>query len=269
MLLALSLLACNRPCEGDRACSLENGEYHVLVPDGWDEQEPLPVVVHFHGYRGSAEQYYANDDIVDSFSEAGVLAILPNGIDGRWNSNPAWTEPGERDDFAFVAAVLDDVAARLPLDKDRVYATGFSAGSAMAVRLACTESERFAAIAPISGGFWDPAPTDCSMAPIPVSHTHGTSDETWPLEGRCFRPGDGGGCDGGQAPMVDNFALWTEHLSCGADASTTMEEGPLSCEVWTDCASGLELRRCLHDGGHERLDGWPARQSSWLLQHSR
>jgi hypothetical protein len=38
--------------------------------------------------------------------------------------------------------------------------------------------------------------------------------------------------------------------ACGEQSSKIETDGPVSCEVWTDCESGHELRLCLHDGKH-------------------
>jgi polyhydroxybutyrate depolymerase len=241
---------------------IDDGEYRVVVPTGWDGVSELPLVVHFFGAGGSASGPMSDRGIVDGFDDLGVLFVVPEAIDGFWRTNSAWMEPGDRDDLLFIDDVVADVRQRWPVADDRIYATGFSAGGAMAARLGCDRGDVFSAVAPISGGFWDPAPAVCEGGPVPVSHTHGELDGTWLIEGRCFYEAEDGTCLAGQAPMADNLATWRRHLECDDEAVVTMD-GPLLCEVWSSCASG-EVRMCMHDGGHGLRSGWPARQFGWL-----
>lgn len=264
--LTLILLACAGGPEVIEV-DLADGTYFAVVPEGWDGADPLPAAVHFHGAGGHPSQYYDKPDVVEDFAEAGVLLLLPEGADGFFRSDPA-LYPDDRDDLAFTEAVWADAEGRWPLDPDRQYATGFSVGGAMVAALGCERAERYAALGPMSGGFWFPAPEACGGPPAPVSHTHGTEDSTWPLEGRCFRYADDTGeCERGQAPMEDNLAIWLEQHGCG-EQTAVYTDGPQTCEVWTDCRDG-EVQLCLHEEGHTRLDGWAGRQLDWLLGHTR
>lgn len=60
------------------------------------------------------------------------------------------------------------------------------------------------------------------------------------------------------------MAIWREVDGCPAEPSRVEDEAMLRCEVWDDCASGRELRLCLHDDGHRRPDGWVRRIHAWL-----
>jgi polyhydroxybutyrate depolymerase len=85
------------------------------------------------------------------------------------------------DDVAFVAAMIEDVVAKQPVDRRRVYVAGMSNGAMMAYRLACEIPEKLAAIIPVSGTL---AVDDCRKAKdIPVMHIHGDSDTNVPFEG--------------------------------------------------------------------------------------
>jgi polyhydroxybutyrate depolymerase len=55
------------------------------------------------------------------------------------------------DDVGFVIALIDDLAARTPIQSRRVYATGISNGGMMSYRLAAQASTHIAAIAPVAG----------------------------------------------------------------------------------------------------------------------
>jgi polyhydroxybutyrate depolymerase len=54
------------------------------------------------------------------------------------------------DDIGFIGALIDRVGATLPLDRDRVYATGMSNGGMLSYQLAAAHPQWFAAVAPVS-----------------------------------------------------------------------------------------------------------------------
>ena len=67
------------------------------------------------------------------------------------------------------------------IDRNRVFATGFSGGARMASQLACDASKIFAAVAPVSGlRFPSPCP---STRAVPVAAFHGTADPVDPYAG--------------------------------------------------------------------------------------
>src|ERR1019366_7076467 len=81
--------------------------------------------------------------------------------------------PGNAD-LAFVDAMLQQVESSLCIDTSRVYASGFSDGSFMVSLVACTMSNRFAAIAAVSGlELPSPCPT---TRRVPIITFHGTAD---------------------------------------------------------------------------------------------
>lgn len=264
MLLApLALTGCGR-CGDEDACTVDLGRYFAVLPEGWDGESDLPVVLLAHGYEGSPEGYLRAPGIMDPSSERGVLLILPEGADATWSVRNTGLEENQRDEMAFVDEVLDDVESRWPVDVDRVYATGFSLGGSLVYDLACQRGDRFAAAAPTSGGFWEPLPDDCPSDPIPICHIHGENDLTWPIEGG--RELAESGNVGTHASIADDVAFWRAHNECD-DVTEDRSMDPLTCTVWTGCEA--EVGACTHTGGHEQFDGWIERELDWLLAFSR
>lgn len=260
MLILAALLACHRwPCGEDRPCTLPNGTYYAELPASWNEEDALPVVVFAHGYHQSAETYFGDPDVLSAFSDAGVLLLLPEGIDESWSVGP---DGLARDDIAFFDDVLADAAQIWPVDPTRVYASGFSLGGSMAYYLGCERAETYAGLYSISGSFWQPVPTDCAGPPLAVGHEHGYNDETWPLYGRQFSE------DQGQCSVEEAVALLRAHNGCAEEVQMISLDA-LGCAVWTDCADGSEVRLCMHDGGHSRRSGWVGRLVSFLLRFDR
>ncbi len=260
--LALLALAACSP-EGEVICELEvaEGSYCAATPAGWDGTSPVDAVMMLHGYGGSPDQYTGKDSVRGAFSDMGVLLIAPAGLDQTWSSSGSPEEAGAaRDDVAFLVSVWEDAAARWPVE--RRFVLGFSLGASMAADLAVREPGLIAAAGVMNGGFWEPLPDTCPAEPAPIAYTAGTADETWPIEGRSMGIGP---VQYTQASLEDNLGYWRRCMGC-SELSERSEDGPLSCETWSDCEGGVSLRSCRHDGGHERLEGWEERQVRWLLE---
>jgi polyhydroxybutyrate depolymerase len=75
----------------------------------------------------------------------------------------------------FAIALIDDLAGRVPLDRERIYATGLSNGSMMAYRLAAEAAHRIAAVAGVAGAMT--LPRFAPALPVPVMHIHSVDDQ--------------------------------------------------------------------------------------------
>jgi polyhydroxybutyrate depolymerase len=162
--------------------------YTIYVPVSYTPGTPAPMVLNFHGYTSSAfEQLYYGDfrAIADT---AGFLLVVPNGtLDATgttyWNSG--WG--GTVDDIGFTSALIDEIAATYSVNLNRVYSTGMSNGGFMSYTLACSLSDRIAAIASVTGSMNVGQDQTCNAThPTPVMEIHGTADLTVPYDGQTF-----------------------------------------------------------------------------------
>lgn len=135
--------------------------------------------------------------------------------------------PAGNRDLAFTTALLDRLERDYCIDQARVFATGFSNGAFFSHLLGCTMADRFAAIAPVSGGLI----TACTPSrAVPVLIQHGTHD-----------------------PLVDvQQARKARDMWLGIDQCR--EHAGNGCEWHRQCRDGAEVEYCEHDGGHH----WPA-----------
>ena len=120
----------------------------VHLPPQVVEGRPLPLILAFHGGGGNArhqETYTGMDSLSD---QVGFIVVYPNGT-GRlgdrlltWNAGTCcgYASDNQVDDVGFVRALVSDLETRLPIDSQRVYATGFSNGAMMAYRLAAAHA---------------------------------------------------------------------------------------------------------------------------------
>jgi polyhydroxybutyrate depolymerase len=214
-----------------------------------------PLVVMLHGGFGSASQAEKSYHW-DAEANAGhFLVAYPDGLNRAWNAGGGCCGvPGrtDADDIGFITAMVSAVERAVPVDADRVYATGISNGGIMAYDLAC-HTTIFAAIGPDSatelGGCPDPGP-------ISVIAIHGTADKNIPYAG-----GEGDGTahiDGPSVPAVN--AGWRRTDKCAAPAVTTA--GTVTTSV-AGCPAGRAVELITIAGaGHQ----WPGAVPNLLAQ---
>jgi polyhydroxybutyrate depolymerase len=90
-----------------------------------------------------------------------------------WNAYEGWAQG--KDDVAFIDQNIELIGRHYNIDRNRIYATGFSNGASMCYRLGHKLSCKIAAIAPHSGYFnyWPVSFPNCR---VPVLHLHGIKD---------------------------------------------------------------------------------------------
>ncbi len=161
--------------------------------------------------------------------------------------------PESEQDVAFARALVDDVASRVTIDPDRVYATGFSNGGGMANRLACDAADVFAAIGAVAGAYVDFA--ECAPSrPVPIIAFHGTLDLVVPYEGFL---------------LVPDVRVWAEAWSARNGCTSEPDIGRIAADVtlhrWSDCREGADvLLYTIEGGGH----GWPGTSSPTRRENS-
>lgn len=237
-------------CHGLDECALGDRGYHVLEPDGWDGETPLPVLLHFHGWKRQGETIVRHDRIASATRKRGVLLVAPDGLNRSWDF---WA-PGSRD-TPFAAAVMDEVSKRYPIDETRVYVSGYSWGSNMAWRYVCENGEGVAALLAISGVL--DQNEECQTQPDQVRQVYGLKDTVLDYPH---------GPDGDETYPVQ---LWRDLYGCGAGEQTATwnvtERDTFTRWEWQDCADGGPVTFDIHAGGHWIPRGWIARQLDELM----
>lgn len=254
--------ATTNPCLVEAPCEVEGGTYALALPKGWNGERPLPALVFFHGWGASAAAALNQPSLRAALDARGWLLIAPNGARPPGRKQTSWAHQGSpsqaRDDVAFVHAVLDDVARRLPVDAGRVFVGGFSQGASMAWHLACLDEQPYAGFVAVSGAFWEPMPEACPAPPRRLIHVHGFMDGVVPLEGRPI------GDRWQQSDVFEGLALLRRAWSCPTMPKERVIAATMRCRAWTGCARGAGLKLCLHDGGHQAPEGWAGEALGWL-----
>ncbi|WP_224816794.1 PHB depolymerase family esterase [Hasllibacter sp. MH4015] len=230
-------------CGPETDCSvLGDRTYRYYMPEGVDG--PVGAFFHAHGYRGSANGAMRNASLRAMADRLGMVFVAINADADDWNlahrpRNPGQSEAAEYD---YVNAVIEDVAGRVDLDRDRLIATGFSAGGMMTWTLACgMGGDVFAGFVPYAGTFWAPVPESCPAPPAHIIHIHGTEDRTVPLAGRPIGQTH-------QGDVMRAIEMYGRHMQ-------VLQPVPLDFPYGTSCAAGFNLdgiglTLCLFEGGH-------------------
>jgi len=194
--------------------------YGVYVPE--EVSDPAPLVFFLHGGGGSAEGVWAQEhgrswrSLAD---ENGFVLVVPEGRADPDNTdahhwNDCRTDVGseavrsEVDDVGFLVGLIDEVAKTVPIDPDRVYATGASNGGMMTYRLAIEAGDRFAAVAAVIANLPDPSECTASPRPIPILIMNGTDDPLMPFDGGCVA---GERCERGRVTSTaETVAFWID-----------------------------------------------------------
>ena len=250
-------------CDRDgEACAVDGGTYRIALPDGGG---PHGAVVMLHGFGGTGRGMLGLRGTVEALTARGYAVIAPDGLPfeaggerGSWSFLPETIRPRRRDEGAFLAAVVEDAAARHGVDAARVMLSGFSAGGFMVSYLACETPDAFAAYAPISGGFWRPHPDACA-GPVKLLQTHGFRDATVPLEGRPLRGGRFV-----QGDIHEGLGIWRDANGCDWDDPDGYSETEGFLRRRWDCAPGSALEFALFDGGHGIPRGWAEMALDWF-----
>lgn len=144
-----------------RDLPVDNAErrYTLYRPDG--VQRPAMTVLVLHGYGGSAvdSRLYGLEPVAD---REGFVVAYAEAPAGEWcighqyrNANPAVQQ---RDDVAYLDALLADLAMAVPAGGGAVMLLGVSMGGMMAISYAAARPGRVAALAGVISGMTNRQP---------------------------------------------------------------------------------------------------------------
>jgi polyhydroxybutyrate depolymerase len=207
----------------------------ACVPAGDAPAAGWPLVLAFHGGQSHPEMMRRFSGLDDLAVQGRAVVVFPAGTGSReglltWNGGNCCGEARAdgSDDVGFVAALIDAVAARLPIDPRRVHAAGMSNGAMMAYRVAAELSTRIASVAPVAGPL--ALESIAPERPVPVLHFHGTLDQFTPLAGGIGRRSV---TRVSHRPVLAGLLDWVHANRCAAAYACE----PVSC---TDDAISIE-----------------------------
>ncbi|TWF57185.1 alpha/beta hydrolase family esterase [Neorhizobium alkalisoli] len=222
------------------------------IPEG-AAGHAAPLAIVMYGSDDKAVNFQKNSGFDAVADRENFITLYPEAIDGAWNiksKRPAINgEPV--DDIGFFRTMIDDLVTRGIVDRERIYATGFSFGALMSYTLACALPDRIAAIAPVASAINEAQVSDCKTGhPMPVMMINGTGDEVQLYDGyiRSF---------GRLLSVPETTEYWRRIDGCTGENSKPLPHlNPhdltrASLVQWSGCRAntGVELYR-IENGGH-------------------
>ncbi len=232
----------------------ENRTYILYLPQNYNENNPIPLVLNFHGFGSSAsdQQLYGAFGYLANLHN--FIVVHPQGLlfDGstHWNVG-SFTTGSTVDDVGFTEALIDFLSSEYAVNTNRIYSTGMSNGGFMSYVLACELSDKIAAVASVTGSMGPNVSANCSPErTVPVLQIHGTDDLVVPFEGANWT-----------LSMTDLMDFWNQQNNCVGEEilvdieDTDTEDG--STVQWTKytmCDGGIENEFYRVNGGSHT---WP------------
>jgi polyhydroxybutyrate depolymerase len=208
----------------ERRCLVREPE-HPVLPQGW------PLVFMLHG-AGATALWTLNESRWQAIADReGILLAFPEGVPrdpgqtGHFLRNPLlWNETARTDlpdDVGYLAALLgDELPSRFPVDRRRVFGSGFSNGAGMVFRLAASNADWLTAVAPVSG--LCPVEEIRLTRPVPTLLVLGGRDPLVPWHGGDVKT-PWGSC--ARRPAVaDTLHRWAKALGC-RDEPVRIDQG--------------------------------------------
>lgn len=161
--------------------------YSPPVEDG----EDYAVIFWLHGYmQGGSDNekqilenrvtYFASDEVQEKFG--GMFVVAPqNPEDEKTWSWMQTDETGRSSSLPVLISLINEVMENNPIDKDRVYIGGFSAGGFMTWHTILEYPELFAAAIPVCSAYAPTADELKVLKDMPVWIVHSANDPVCPV----------------------------------------------------------------------------------------
>jgi len=205
----------------------------IDLPEGAATGEPAPLLVSLHPFATTPEGWDQYSSLAAEGTARGYIVVTPRGSD----PGPRWAVPGGLpggpDDLTFIADLVSLVDRQACVDRNRVFAAGFSAGAAMSVALGCTYPTVFSAVVASGGANLTSTCEDITTTTDTVI-LHGTNDPIAPPSGSTvvFAPPLG---------LSIDTVLATTALRGGCTGSVDSDPyADVRVTRWAGCAHRLE-----------------------------
>lgn len=243
------------PYYGEKAFSIELSgpggesiirEYGVRAPEQADyaSDKPYPVVFVFHG-AGGTNDFESMDAAAGGNAGKNAIFVAAQGIllPGYEDYGLGWDENCNGYDMPFFDAMLAQVAADFCIDRERIFAVGYSWGGDMANSLGCCRGDVVRGVLPASAGEMLTGNTgQCTEETSAFRIAYADSDPVY-----------------SQTAFDGVIDFYQEAHGCSGDSSPGPEPLPSTiqgqCKTYQGC--NAPVIECLYTGmGHARPEFW-------------
>ena len=176
------------PAEASSDYFVVGGDRPVSVNLPSESFQPAPLLIMLHSASTSGAYQEKRMKLAAVAKKLGMIYIAPDGTvgkDGRrvWNAAKACCQkPGtDVDDIAYLNSLIDEIDAKHPVDRSRIYFVGHSNGAFMSLAYACATG-KVAGIVSLAGAM--DSDFECATTtPFAFLHIHGVADATIKING--------------------------------------------------------------------------------------
>jgi polyhydroxybutyrate depolymerase len=204
-----------------------------FVPSTYAASKPMDLVLAFHG-SGGTDDKTRTTFALESHANDKAIFVYPQGLP---STDPAfvgvnrWDPKMGSKDYAFVDAILDAIESAYCIERDKVFAAGFSNGAEFTTMLGCYRGDVLRAIATVAPG-GTPIGTATCAGEVAVWGGVGTDDATH---------------------QAGATATRTHYVTADGCSSTAVATTPTGCQAYNGCRPEAPVVWCSYPGGHM----WP------------
>ena len=251
---------------------LYNRAYELHTPPNIGDGQLHPLIIFLHGSDDAGPAFKRRLKADAATDAGGFITVWPTGMEGSWSVGCEFdcneAEALKADDVAFLQTLVGQIAAGLPVDRNRVYLLGFDQGGQLAQLYGCQSESPPAGIGVVAAEIYRLAALKCApRAPFPVGIIHGERDPIAYFGG--FGPGSV------VLSAVQTAQSWLDQFQCNDDPTERFVPDVVgdftSASVYRfdDCQPGAAVMFArVHEAGHT----WPGDTGPWSLfsgAHSR
>lgn len=227
--------------------------WKLLIPDSVNKDTLVPLVVDIHGYTQDMDKHNNMTGFDEIAIEEGFIVVYPDGYENSWNAGDICCGVAHEegiDDLSFLLGLVQNLIETQPVDKDRIYVSGWSNGCGMTQMLAVEASELFAAAGCMS--FYLIAPPSSNYTPIPFMEIHGLLDDLIVYGNAGLLTIFGQDTEWTEEGAIQNLEDWKNLNNCeGTTPEIIITEDDYDIRGYSDCENGAEVRlMTLYYGGH-------------------
>jgi polyhydroxybutyrate depolymerase len=263
MILCLLILVPVQAQEATPDADFAARTYELFVPESYDANIPIPLVMVLHGASGSgarSQVWLGFDELAEAEN---FIVVYPDGLYNNWDFGsgvPTPDGPMQVDDVGYLTGVVHELEADYNIDPARVFVTGMSNGALMAYRLGCEAPDTFKAVAGVAAGVFTMAVQNCDQ-PIPVLFMQGSADPILIWDGMIIDDEYVG------LSAADSLSFWAQLNGCNTQtdaviqtdiADTDQEDSSAVKQIsMTDCDDGTQVQFYAVVGGGHTWPGHP------------
>jgi len=196
--------------------------YRVHVPDSYDPNQATPLVIALPGYGNDYHWMEERTRFSILSDRDGFIVVYPEGLPLGPAGERQWVWGGTfelgigyGDDVHFVTKLMALLTREYTIDRQRIYAMGWSNGGFFAHYLGATMPGTFAAIAPC-GAYLNAADLIPGAPPQAIIMIHGDQDSAVSF-----------------AAAASSAPVWAQHNGCAPDPQVIRDDDLAEVLAWS------------------------------------